>query len=290
MTDKKDKNGKGKKGDYKVGFGKPPEHTRFGQPEGNKGNTKGRKPGSKNLFSREKMRDAFISAGEEMVTITEGGEKKQVTKMAALARVLLNKAVSGSERSSDIFLRHMDKYSREQDAQTLEYMELVVDREEKCFEASLNPGSREHYYAMYKKFKMRRSSRNIEGVENWIYLDDEPVTNEDWKVFMEYYERSKTSNAQTKLPWPPPYPSIERERLAEKLDAMSEKERLEHWLEEFRQRKEMRAKEGIVKWPILVEEPADEEDWKHFEKHIKERLAGIAREDATPWPPAYWGD
>lgn len=50
----------------------------------------------------------------------------------------------------------------------------------------------------------------------------------------------------------------------------------------------MRAKEGLSKWPYMIEEPVDERDWKHFEQYIQDALDGT--ENPAPWPPAYWDE
>ena len=78
MSDPKDS-------DYAVGFGKPPEHSRF-QP-GQLGNPKGRPKGALNLAS------ALNRALREKVLITEGGQRKQITKLDATIKALVNRAV-----------------------------------------------------------------------------------------------------------------------------------------------------------------------------------------------------
>ena len=131
---------------------------------------------------------------------------------------------------------------------------------------------------------MRRALRKIEGDDLWPYLDDEPVTTEDWQVFMEHYESFKSAKVE-KRAWPPLYPSVLEEQ---RLDSMTREEKLHEHLRFFKHRKEMRAKEGLAKWPILIEEPVDEEDWQHFEQYIQDRLDG--KENPAPWPPEGRGD
>ena len=52
-----------KKGDYEVGYGKPPRHTRF--KRGRSGNPRGRHPGSRNLSTV--LSEALNEGGEEFM-------------------------------------------------------------------------------------------------------------------------------------------------------------------------------------------------------------------------------
>jgi hypothetical protein len=82
--------------DYQVGYKKPPMHTRF--KKGTSGNPKGRPQGSKNpgtLLQR---------ALEELVIITEQGQRKRITKLEAMFKQLANKAASGDHRSMQLLL------------------------------------------------------------------------------------------------------------------------------------------------------------------------------------------
>ena len=81
---------------YEVGYGKPPQRTRFKQ--GESGNPRGRPRGSKNLavlFERELS---------EQVVINENGRRKKITKQAAMVKHLVNKAVSGDRRLMELLL------------------------------------------------------------------------------------------------------------------------------------------------------------------------------------------
>src|SRR5260370_27753852 len=58
-----------KKGDYAVGYGKPPRHTRF--TRGQSGNPRGRAPGAKN------MKTLLSEALNECVIVTENGGPRE---------------------------------------------------------------------------------------------------------------------------------------------------------------------------------------------------------------------
>ena len=74
-----------------VGYGKPPETTRF--KKGVSGNPKGRPRGSLNVAT------VFTKALREKVVINEHGQRKVVTKLEAALKQLVNKAASGDLRA-----------------------------------------------------------------------------------------------------------------------------------------------------------------------------------------------
>lgn len=70
-----------------VGYGRPPEATRF--RKGISGNPRGRPRGSSNLTTILKK------VLRERVTINENGQRRTVTKLEAALKQLLNKAAAG---------------------------------------------------------------------------------------------------------------------------------------------------------------------------------------------------
>jgi hypothetical protein len=87
-----------------VGYGTPPEATRF--KKGSSGNPKGRPRGSLNVGT------LFIKTLREKVVINENGQRKTVTKLEAALKQMVNKAASGDIRA----LRELLELARDAEA------------------------------------------------------------------------------------------------------------------------------------------------------------------------------
>ncbi len=82
----------GPKGDYDVGYGKPPVAHRF--KHGNKANPKGRKKGTRNR--KVVIHDVLFEA----VTVREGGEIRQMSALEAVLKKMLSKALAGDNKAA----------------------------------------------------------------------------------------------------------------------------------------------------------------------------------------------
>ncbi|MDU8912248.1 DUF5681 domain-containing protein [Aestuariicoccus sp. MJ-SS9] len=93
---------------YEVGYGKPPEHTRF--KKGQSGNPKG----------RPKDRRNFATELEEVLTapvsITEGGQPKRVSSRQAALMRLRERALKGDIRALSELFGLALKYEADRDA------------------------------------------------------------------------------------------------------------------------------------------------------------------------------
>jgi Family of unknown function (DUF5681) len=87
-----------------VGYGRPPEATRF--RKGTSGNPKGRPRGSLNVAT------LFIKTLRERVVINENGQRKKVTKLEAALKQLVNKSATGDLRA----MRQLVELAREAEA------------------------------------------------------------------------------------------------------------------------------------------------------------------------------
>jgi uncharacterized protein DUF5681 len=83
---------------YRVGYGKPPIHTRF--QKGQSGNPAGRPRKSRNLTILIQWQLV------EEVTITENGRKRSVLKLDAIIMQIVKKAASGNSRFQALLLKY----------------------------------------------------------------------------------------------------------------------------------------------------------------------------------------
>jgi hypothetical protein len=88
-----------------VGYRSPPEATRF--QKGVSGNPRGRPKGSLNVAT------VLTKTLREMVTITENGRRKRMTKLEAALKQLVNKAAAGDLRA----LRHLTTLAHDAEVQ-----------------------------------------------------------------------------------------------------------------------------------------------------------------------------
>src|SRR5262249_60516148 len=82
-----------------VGYRRPPRANRF--KPGQSGNPKGRPKGSKNFAT------AIQAELDSRIVATENGKRRKITKLDALAKQIVNKAVSGELRAIPVLLNEM---------------------------------------------------------------------------------------------------------------------------------------------------------------------------------------
>ena len=80
-----------KKGDYEVGYGKPPKKHQF--KKSHSGNPKGRKKNSKNTL------EILKNELNQKVSLTENGKEVVLTKRQAMLKHMVNKAVKGEMKA-----------------------------------------------------------------------------------------------------------------------------------------------------------------------------------------------
>ena len=90
--------------DYPVGYGKPPEHTRF--KKGHTGNPQGRPRRAKNLAT------LLGAALDGKVTVTEHGRRRRITKREAMIAQLVNRSAQADLKAMAIVLGMMQEIER----------------------------------------------------------------------------------------------------------------------------------------------------------------------------------
>src|SRR5690348_13772489 len=86
-----------KKGDYEVGYGRPPRHTRF--KKGRSGNPRGRSPGSRNLST------LLCEALNEPVVVAENGGRRKISKRQAIVKQLVNQSAKGDWPAAKLLIQ-----------------------------------------------------------------------------------------------------------------------------------------------------------------------------------------
>ena len=97
---------------YKVGFGKPPEETRF--RKGRSGNPKGRPKGSRNF--KTDLREELA----EPVSVRVDGKAQTISSQRAAVKQLRAKALKGDQRALDRLLALAERYDLEESADDTE--------------------------------------------------------------------------------------------------------------------------------------------------------------------------
>ncbi|QFS83767.1 hypothetical protein FIU97_13395 [Roseivivax sp. THAF40] len=101
-----------KKTEYDVGYGKPPQHTRF--KKGRSGNPDGRPKAARNFATDL---EAVLN---ERIQITENGKPKSVSSQVAALKRLKAEALKGNARALDRLLDLAAAHSAEKEAQSQE--------------------------------------------------------------------------------------------------------------------------------------------------------------------------
>ena len=121
-------------GDYDVGYGKPPVHSRF--KPGQSGNPRGRQRGSRNASS------LAAQALAEKVTVTIEGRTKRISKLEAAMIQQSNKAAAGDPKAVKLMTDLMEGF------------------DERAVEGSLSPDERRaRHQLVLAALKGRRSPK-----------------------------------------------------------------------------------------------------------------------------------
>lgn len=108
----------GSGGDYTVGYGRPPEATRF--KPGQSGNPLGRPKGSRSIGA---MLQRIVT---QRVAITENGRTRRVPAIEVMLRRLANDALQGNQNGLKLLLALVDRYGEESGTK-LDFAELAAE-------------------------------------------------------------------------------------------------------------------------------------------------------------------
>ena len=89
-------------GEYSVGYGRPPQQTRF-QP-GRSGNPKGRPKGSRSVGAI--LQDII----RQKIAVTENGKTRRMSTLEVMFRRLVNDALRSDARAMKLLLSLVDRY------------------------------------------------------------------------------------------------------------------------------------------------------------------------------------
>jgi hypothetical protein len=109
MSKKPRKPGDGDKtggGDYEVGYGKPPVHTRF--RKGQSGNAGGR-----GRRKRTSISDIVVKEAYRPVTVKQGDRTEKIPAIEAILRSLVARAATGNGRAQETILEALEKIEQE---------------------------------------------------------------------------------------------------------------------------------------------------------------------------------
>jgi hypothetical protein len=108
-------------GDYEVGYGKTPRHSRF--VKGQSGNPRGRPPGAKN------MKTLLNKALGEVVVVTENGGRRKLSKREAIVTQLVNRSAKADFKAIQILLGMLRDIERDTDPHSSEPIFTEADRQ-----------------------------------------------------------------------------------------------------------------------------------------------------------------
>lgn len=144
------------KGQYKVGYGKPPKDTRF--TKGQSGNPNGRPKGSKNKTwskTKQPLNDIILSEAYRLVRVDEEAGPASIPVVQVVMRKLSVQAAQGDPRSQRMLVDLVQSVERQNRAEYLEAVETAIT-----------------YVVEAEKELTRREQLGVDGPEILPHPDD----------------------------------------------------------------------------------------------------------------------
>ena len=134
---------------YEVGYGKPPEHSRF-RP-GQSGNPKGRPRGAKNrrpALHEERMKEIILDEAYRTIRVNDSARRITVPMAQAIIRSLAVNAAKGNQRAQRLFTELLYTTERENKRLHDEWLDTAIE-----------------YKVQWERELERRERLGIEGSE-----------------------------------------------------------------------------------------------------------------------------
>lgn len=184
----------------------PPKEHRF--KPGQSGNPKGRPKDDDRMkrLSMDSFRGFIMNDAWKEVEIVENGRRKMVPKFYVIVSQLNNQAIKGNVTAARLATNLLKTAASGNDEHLFEWAMTWSEMQERKLKASCNPGSLEHFDTMYQYYMFKRDMRRAEGGDVWLFEDDEPYDDVDWRVFIKYHDLLK-KDPEFIAPWPINFPS-----------------------------------------------------------------------------------
>ena len=113
--------------DYDVGYRRPPKATRF--KKGESGNPKGRPKGARGL---EKV---VLEELKAKITVNENGRPKKLKKVEAIAKQMVNKALTGDHKAITQVLTVSQRHEDREAAKGVPIIETLPEEDRQVMES-----------------------------------------------------------------------------------------------------------------------------------------------------------
>jgi hypothetical protein len=162
----KDDPGSPKKPDYEVGYGRPPQATRF--QKGRSGNVRGRPRKRRHVPTLREVRQDFLSVAQEPVSITMGGKTRKVPLIVAVYHRLLLEAAKGKPSAMKLAVEWHRMLTNESEEVQARFAKMLIDAErnvagglvEEHEDGPMTPEEREQVRADLRRLAASRTDRD----------------------------------------------------------------------------------------------------------------------------------
>ena len=126
MTGRDDGNGHSKDGKYKVGYRRPPLHSRF--EAGTSGNSKGRPKQSKARNIRKDLQEVYL----QEISVGDGKKQRRMAAVVVLHEKVLRDGLKGNAKSANSAIRYAEQLGvlQIEDAIGIDYSVLTSEERE----------------------------------------------------------------------------------------------------------------------------------------------------------------